>query len=259
VFVLTGDGVLRRYDSATGRRRWRTKMPSLDQSDAPPTAWGGRVYVTNGGLLFSLDETDGSIVWRRIVQGGQHSSPTLAGEAAFLDQSCMNASSFAVQDGSERWRHHGSCAESFGSTSAYHDGRLWVREQGQCAVLDARSGAEGASYPCWTIPAFDGHTVYAVANGALFARETAAGNELWSLRPGGSSLSAPLVAGHTVFVASSDGHLYAVDEGGTLQGSFPLGAAATPPDEYDSVTLTGMNAGDGLLAVPAGNRLVVFR
>ena len=114
-------------------------------------------------------------------------------------------------------------------------------------------------FPCWTIPAFDGSTVYTVENGFLFARNAAHGDIRWRFAGDRRIVSAPLVVGHTVYVASSGKHLYAVGADGRLQGSFPLGAAAAAPNEYNSVTLTGMNAGDGILAVPAGHRLVVFR
>ena len=81
----------------------------------------------------------------------------------------------------------------------------------------------------------------------------------WSFAGDGSLVSAPLVVGHEVYVMSSKGWLYALHPNGRLAVSFPLGAPVPEPDESNVYTLTGMNAGDGLLAVAATGRLVVFR
>jgi outer membrane protein assembly factor BamB len=259
LFVLTSDGVLRRYDPATGRQRWRTRMPSRKQSEAPPTAWGGRVYLTNGTALFSVNERNGAIVWRTNAHGGAHSSPTLTGRVAFLDMSCMNGTSFAVRDGSTRWQNEGGCAESFGSTAAYHGKLFYVRENRTCLELRPQFDDTGAGFPCWTIPAFDGSIVYTIEQGFLIAHGEEHGDVRWRFVGDRKIVSAPLVVGHTVFVASSAGHLFAVGPDGRRRGVYSLGAAATPPNEHSHVTLTGLNAGDGILAVPAGHLLVVYR
>ena len=63
-----------------------------------------------------------------------------------------------------------------------------------------------------------------------------------------------------VFVASSSGKLYVLQtDDGRRRKTFSLGAPFVTPDEHNAVVLTDMNAGTGLLAVPASGRLVVFR
>ena len=67
------------------------------------------------------------------------------------------------------------------------------------------------------------------------------------------------MVGHDVFLVSSDGVLYEIGPDGHLVQKFKLGAPAGPLDGSSAVIISGMNAGDGMLAVLATNLLVVYR
>jgi outer membrane protein assembly factor BamB len=64
----------------------------------------------------------------------------------------------------------------------------------------------------------------------------------------------------TVFVGSSSGMLYGLDlRRGQVVWTTDVGAGIPRPDEQNvSQPLTGLGAGQGLLVVPAGNRLAAY-
>jgi hypothetical protein len=78
----------------------------------------------------------------------------------------------------------------------------------------------------------------------------------------GELRTAPIVTGSTVFVGGSTGIVYGLDlHTGQLIWSSDVGMYGWiwPPDEQNVMRpLTGLGAGEGLLVVPAWNRLAVF-
>ena len=83
---------------------------------------------------------------------------------------------------------------------------------------------------------------------------------LWTFSGDGGLVTAPVVAGSTAFVGSSSGMLYGLDlRRGLPVWSANVGAGIPGPDEQNvSQPLTGLGAGQGLLVVPAGNRLAAY-
>jgi hypothetical protein len=88
------------------------------------------------------------------------------------------------------------------------------------------------------------------------------GQTLWTFTGQGELRTAPIVAGSTVFVGGSTGIVYGLDlHTGQLIWSSDVGMYGWiwPPDEQNVMRpLTGLGAGEGLLVVPAWNRLAVF-
>ena len=83
---------------------------------------------------------------------------------------------------------------------------------------------------------------------------------LWTFSGDGGLVTAPVVAGSTAFVGSSSGMLYGLDlRRGQVVWSTNVGAGIPGPDEQNvSQPRTGLGAGQGLLVVPAGNRLAAY-
>jgi outer membrane protein assembly factor BamB len=127
-------------------------------------------------------------------------------------------------------------------------------------TLAAADGSYLGTFTSSSIPAFSGTSGYFPERGTLRARELSTMTARWSFAGDGHLVSEPLVIGARVFTASSTGHLYVLRANtGQVSHTFTLGAGFVAPDEHNSVPLTGMNAGDGLLLVPATDRLVAFR
>ncbi|MCW2524627.1 MAG: hypothetical protein JWO63_2962, partial [Frankiales bacterium] len=94
-------------------------------------------------------------------------------------------------------------------------------------------------------------------NGDLLATDPTGAQPRWSFIGDGTIDTTPVTASGIVFTGSSSGHLYGLDPatGAQLWSATATGAVATS-DGFD--LHTGLAAGGGLLAVPAGGYLTVY-
>src|SRR5262249_61874477 len=95
--------------------------------------------------------------------------------------------------------------------------------------------------------------------GNLHAMALPATSTAWTFAGDGTLVSAPLVVGQQVYVGGTSGMLYALDAStGRVTWRTNVGASIPDPDQQIIAVPTGLNAGDGLLVVPAGNLLVAY-
>jgi outer membrane protein assembly factor BamB len=82
----------------------------------------------------------------------------------------------------------------------------------------------------------------------------------WTFEGDGSLTTAPIVVNGFVYVGSTSGRLYAVDPAtGQSVWSTDTGLEIQGPDEQNvSQPLTGLAAGQGILAVPASGTLIAY-
>ncbi len=136
-------------------------------------------------------------------------------------------------------------------------------------VRTAETGATEGTFEATLIPAFaDGISLFLVGDVAYDGdtpelRAVKNGQTLWTFTGQGELRTAPIVAGSTVFVGGSTGIVYGLDlHTGQLVWSSEVGPAPqriSPPDEQNVMhPLTGLGAGEGVLVIPAWNRLAVF-
>jgi outer membrane protein assembly factor BamB len=262
VFTVNGVGQVTRYDAATGRAKWQVQM-TQSVFNAPPTAWGGHLYVVGqggGGTLFAIDEHTGRVLWSSQLNAGDRSSPSLSGENVFVGFGCSNSYLFRAHDGTPRWNPPDCLMGGSGTAAIYRD-RIYVHGDGRTWILNVSNGLVVDHVRAGTIPAFSGDTAYFLKKHRLVALSVSTLRPMWSFMGDGALISAPLVAGSTVYIASSKGHLYALQPNGKVVGTVDLGAPVLGPDEHVQLMTAapGMNAGDGFLAVAASGRLVVYR
>jgi len=63
VFVGGTDGIVRAFDAATGKTRWKARTGSCIRM--PPTIWQGRAFVGSGdGWVYALEAATGRQLWR---------------------------------------------------------------------------------------------------------------------------------------------------------------------------------------------------
>ena len=104
-------------EAATGEVRWRVDFPARHGTPAPafgfvssPLVAGEHVYVQAGGALIKLNKSDGSEVWRSLVDGGGmesvFSSPVLvelSGRTQLLALSRTHMHGVDPETGAELW------------------------------------------------------------------------------------------------------------------------------------------------------------
>jgi outer membrane protein assembly factor BamB len=265
VFVINFDGLLRALDAATGALRWSVQLPGQYAFTSPPTAVNGVVFVGGagtGGTLYAVDENNGNVMWTSSVENGDHSSPAVNDGRVFVSYACPQAYAFATTSGQQLWHYSGPCEGGGGKTPVIHLGKVYVRDSffdsTNGLVLNADTGARLGNFASDTPPAFTGNLGVYLQSETLRGINISNGQVLWSFAGNGDLTSAPLIVNQTIYIGSSSGLLYGLDLQGHQSWSTQVGAAIPAPDEQNAFLTTGLGAGNGLLAVPAGSILAVY-
>lgn len=258
--VTTGHGDVWVLDPATGKERWRHRMPGA--ITAPPVIVGDVVVaVSRDNTAMGLDIRNGRILWQQLSPGetagiAGAGAPAAMGNIAVVPYASGEIIGVAARSGLRAW----SAAVTGGrkgiargivndiSGDPVIDGTtLYVGNQsGRVASLDRRSGErnwtskDGTYTPVWP----EGGAVFMVTDTFAVKRlNVSDGVEVWSAELPGYKANrerrrraayayfGPVVAGGQVWVAGSDGLLRSYDpEDGSLTGSvaIPGGAASQP-------------------------------
>src|ERR1700752_2315660 len=261
VFAVNGSGLLRAFDATTGAQQW-TRQLGGQSFTSPPTAVGGTVYVNGYSTLYAVNAQDGTVKWSAPNVGSEYSSPAVTPTAIYITNAC-EAYALSPTTGSIIWRTTSSCFGSFGRTPVFYNSRVYIRDNdiGNVA-LDAGTGIPVADVPAGPAPAFHGSTGFFlnVFPRVLEARDIFSAAVKWSVTGDGTLSSGPMGVNGTVYIGSTSGKLYALDENtGANVWTGTVGAPVTPEGQGIFFPLTGLGAGEGLIVVPASNLVVAFQ
>jgi outer membrane protein assembly factor BamB len=260
VFAVNTSGLLRAYDATTGTQVWSRQL-SGQQFTSPPSAMGGTVYVSGVSTVYAVSAQDGTVKWSTSNAGGDQSSPAVTTTAVYMGYSCQ-AFALSPSTGAIIWNLTSSCGGGGGRTSVFYNGRVYIRNNnlGDLA-LDSATGIPVAEISALRAPAFHGSTGFFLTPLlTLEARDVNSGSLKWSFTGDGNLNSAPIVVHGTVYITSTGGKLYALDENtGANVWTGTVGATVNGADEINSVPLTGLGAGEGLIVVPATNLVVAYQ
>jgi outer membrane protein assembly factor BamB len=263
VFVVNGDGLLRSFDANNGTPGWSVKAEGQYSFDSPPTASGGSVYLVgagSGGTLYAFSEASGAVLWTAAVNGTT-SSPAVSADGVFVTFACVQADDFNPSTGVRVWHHSSSCSGGGGgATAVLYQGKVYARDVSSGNLtLDARTGNANGTFSATTNPAFSGKTGAFLAGGTLRSLDLTSATVQWTFAGDGSLVSAPIVAGDTVYTASSSGMVYALSvSSGRVVAQVDTQTPIAATDEQNEVQRTSLAVGDGLLLVPAGTTLFAY-
>jgi outer membrane protein assembly factor BamB len=264
IYTIDGDDLVQAFNSSDGSFVWSARM-AQSFSDALPTAVDGVLYTAgtgSGGTVYATNEANGALLWSAGVANGDWSAPTIANGHVFVSYGCDVAYSFPTTGGAATWGHYDGCSGGGGATTALYQGRLYVRDSS--IVLDELNGHELAPNPSsGRVQTFSGNATYFLNGSTLMAVALGSNSTMWSFTGDGGLNSDPIEANGYVYVGSSTGTVFALDAstgavawsgvaGDVILASGESGGFGAPP-------VTAMAIGDGVLAVPAGNSLTVFR
>jgi outer membrane protein assembly factor BamB len=260
LFVIDGTGTVQSFDIASGATGWRRSLGAGGQV-GPPVAVGGVVYAVLDGTLFALDARDGSTRW----QGGRGSfltSPAWTPGAVILEYVLGEVSAFRPMDGGFLWGDFCHCTGGGGGDiPVIYDGRVYAPDSTglRQAAYRLSDGASLGAYGASALPAFENGFGFFRTFSTVEGRDSH-GNVWWSFAGDGALDSTPLAAGGFVYLGSTLGHLYALDEAsGRLVWSDTLSAAIAPSNYNDGADhITGLAASADLLVVPAGSTLTAY-
>jgi outer membrane protein assembly factor BamB len=257
LFVLDGSGNLAALDAASGSRQWSTQLTGQIDFWSPPVAAGGLVYVNgleSGGTTYAVDEGSGKTVWTADTFDGSDGTVAVSQGVVYEAEACDQLSAFDAVTGHLDWYHSTSCTGGGGSAPAVYQGLIWVRDWALANVIIDSSGNGAGSFAASVGPSFHGGTAFYV-NGGLTAVDVATGTIRWTFAGDGNLCTSAVIAGAggQVFVASSAGGVYEVDESTGTQVSVDTSATPSCGSETEAMALA-----EGHLFVPSGNSLVVY-
>ncbi len=276
VFVLGSTvgsaGTLSAFDATTGASLWSTALTTQYMFSGPPTAANGIVYVTGAGTgvtMYAVDESSGNLVWNSLMIAGNGATPAVTNDGVYASYPCLTYD-FRPLTGETVWSNSTGCDGGGGGIGVAANG-LYYSPNGfgtySGMIFNAETGATAGAYTATVPPAIGPQAAYYLQAGTppqpatLRALSNSSGNILWSFAGDGSLDTSPVLVNNYVFIGSSSGNLYLLDATtGTQLWAANLGAAIPAGAGWDASTpISGMNAGDGLLVVPAGNNVDAFR
>jgi outer membrane protein assembly factor BamB len=265
LFSLSSSGYLSAFQPVTGRTVWFEALPFQYSFSSPPTARNGFVYTGGageGGTVYAVAESNGTLVWSAQVENGDNSSPVVTDNGVYVSYVCPQTYDFAPKTGALIWHYSGNCEGGGGATPALHGTLLYVNtivSNPPGLILRASDGKTVGSYSSTFTPAFASKTAYLIENNAtsLVAVSTVTGNVIWTQTLTSDSFSIPPLvltgtrSGDLVVCATAAGNLVVFDanKGSELQ-NLSLGTGAATG---------GMAFAHGLLVVPTGDDLIGLR
>ena len=265
LFVVGYDGVVYALAPADGSVVWQAALPNVHGAASAPVAANGRVLYTAavdpGSTVGALDEGDGHALWSDTLDLGP-GTPALDGDRLYVAGASPTGQAFSAATGALLWSDPGGSSGS-GVLTVAGAGRLWVWPEsptGPGWAFDLATGASAGGFASPTAPAIDGDLVAMRSDRGVWAQD-ATGRHLWDVDLGRELGSPLLIVNGVVLVGALDGTVTGLELAtGRIVWSANVGAGVTGASPSGSVnSLGGMGGGDGLLVVPAQQRLVAFR
>jgi PQQ-like domain/PQQ enzyme repeat len=265
LFVVGFDGIVHALSAHDGAVLWQSALPNAYGFASAPVAAQGRVLYTaaahDGPSVGALDQIDGHAIWRNILNLSS-GTPAVDGDRLHVAGPSPTAEAFSAATGALIWEHAGGSGGG-GVLTVVGAGRLWLWSEtsaGAGWIFDLATGASAGTFSSPTAPAIDGDVVVMRSASGVWAQDVA-GRHLWDAHLGGELTSPPFIVNGVVLVGALDGTLTGLDLGtGRVVWSANVGAGVTGASPAQAVnSLGGIGGGDGLLVVPAQQRLVAFR
>jgi len=265
LFAQTEAGQLTAYDAATGNINWT--VAAADHSiSAPLTAFDGVLYGSaDTGRLFASSEANGEVLWSTQVWNGDMSSPAVDDSGVYADYACDFSYRFGL-DGKNRWTDIFGCNGFGGATSVLNGGNLYLpggNGPPGALIVSTATGVRSGTFGGTGIPSFDAANMYEVVDGVLNAVDKSGSPTRWSFTGDGAIDTTPVTTNGIVFTGSSNGNLYGINSSTGAQEWTTI--AHGPVSTIDGIIGSGpgihigLAAADGLLAVPAGGYLTVYK
>lgn len=266
VYVVNFDGRMKAFAAETGQLLWDIKLPGQYAFSSPPTFHKGIVYTGgagSGGTVYAVDASSGAVLWTNGVANGDHSSPAVTDDGVYVTYACGVSYRFDPINGQRLWIHTTGCSGGGGKTPVFYDGKIYSRgyyPSPDGFVLDAATGSYLGGFYTQTTPTFYEGNAFMLYNYALRRMDANTLAELWT-RAVGHLVTPPIIVNGVLYVGASDGILYAVDPfSGETLWSDNVGASINAPDEHNvSSPVAAIGAGEGIIVVPASNRLVAYQ
>jgi outer membrane protein assembly factor BamB len=171
-------------------------------------------------------------------------------------EACDQVSAFDLITGSRHWFYSGSCTGGGGTTPAVADGRIWIRDWAEGNIILDLNGNSLGTFSVDVPPSLHDGLAFYIKSQTATAIDAETNVIKWSFAGDKKLCTSAVIAGRggQVFVGSSAGNVYELDEATGVQRSVDVaGTAVSCSNETQ-----GMAMAQNHLFVPAGNDLVVY-
>ena len=168
---------------------------------------------------------------------------------------------FNAATGATLWEYSGSPNYSYGLTTSYYDGNLYIRgvdvDFGQ--LIGSSTGTPGPEFHMDLIPAFGDGLGFFLDSGTLTAREPATLLPAWSAsNPADPFSTAPIIANHVIYECTYGGSLNVfAAKSGNLLGTLNLSDTVSGSMEANANwALGGLASSQNLVVIPTDHMIV---
>jgi eukaryotic-like serine/threonine-protein kinase len=241
------DGNFYAIDARNGKLKWKARslehrfaakhlhgsLPADETMPDPfdvylssPAVWNDSVYFGSGdGNVYSLDANSGAQRWKFRTGDVVHASPAIADGRLYIGSWDSYFYALDAETGKELWRFKTGEDDDIHnqvgiqSSATVVNGLVYFGcRDSKFYALDAGSGKQRWVFPnqgSWVITSpvvHDGIVYFATSDTALFhALDAQTGSPVYSIKFHWPVFSSPAIAGSTLYLASQDGKLTAID------------------------------------------------
>lgn len=217
LYVLNGHNVLQAFNAETGELRWTTQVGPRDGASMGVAANDAMVAVVNGQRIYCLDADQGRVLWSHRCDGSPNAAPAMSHTHIFVPLMDGRVESFSIaSDGVESGFY-----VSYGRVSAqpFVTGRTvsWPTDKGHyyVAYFDEIGPIKyriRTNDAIVTNPAKLGRVLFvASTDGYVYAVDEVLGTIYWEFSTGSSISQPPLAIGESVYLVTDNNDLYKID------------------------------------------------
>jgi outer membrane protein assembly factor BamB/subtilisin family serine protease len=248
VYVGANDGYLYAI-GPDGSLRWRFLTTANALIDSATVAVGpdGTVYFGASDRYAYAVTADGLLRWRYLTGGVLYTSPAVGADGSVYFKSADNFLYALSPTGTLLWRFNAN-GDTYAGPTVAPDGTLYLGSSDNALYAITPAGAQkwrfATNAGVYTAPSLDaaGNLYFASLTGTVYSL-TPQGSVRWSVAVGGNVTSAIAIANDTLYFASYDRNLYALNPAnGATRWKAPLGdevRAAAPAVGADGSVFIG--------------------
>ncbi len=221
VYATTTAGKVVALDAANGSRVWTRSLPSAIDGAATLSAPGTVLVVGQAnGNVTGIAVGNGTVLWNFATGGAVRAAAAASGNLVYIGSTDHHVYALDAATGRKVWSFAAGApildTGAIVSHYTYNGGQLELAigaDNGELYVLDA---ANGSLFYHLSVPgeilgmgSAEGIVVVETSKGIVSAVRAYTPLDVWKYDTGGSLRSAPVLLDGTIYVAASDGHLYA--------------------------------------------------
>lgn len=213
VYIGCYDNNLYSLNAADGKFQW--KYPSDGGIVTRPLVFDGNIFFgSEDQRLHSISQRTGKVVWTYYTEGKIYSSPRISESHVFFGSDDNDMHAVNVNTGRAIWKH--STGAPIHSTPLIENSLIYFgNESGMVSAVDFRGEMKWrfqAKRAVTSSPVAKGQSVYVASlDGHLYALDMKNGWPIWKFRLGKGTVSSPALADDFIFVGSVDGFIYCID------------------------------------------------